>query len=204
VCTHTTPLPSRPQWFSESGKLVSKLFSKIGELLEEEDALVFVLIDEVESLTAARKVGSARGCAHCAVFVLIDEVQSLTAACKVGRARVGADRIDSIGGQLRSAQRSQAATALAAAATTLPLRSPAFHCSLLRLAACRALPVPVPMTPHPHATAGGCRRLGAQRRHPRRQCAAHPAGRAAPPPERHGADHQQHHGGDRPGVRGPS
>lgn len=44
------------KWFSESGKLVSKLFSKIGELLEEKDTLVFVLIDEVESLTSARKV----------------------------------------------------------------------------------------------------------------------------------------------------
>ena len=29
---------------------------KIGELVEEEETLVFVLIDEVESLTAARKV----------------------------------------------------------------------------------------------------------------------------------------------------
>eukprot|EP00894_Picocystis_sp_ML_P000573 jgi/Pico_ML_1/51090/g2178.t1 len=37
------------KWFSESGKLVSKLFSKIQEILEDEDTLVFVLIDEVES-----------------------------------------------------------------------------------------------------------------------------------------------------------
>lgn len=44
------------KWFSESGKLVSKLFAKITELVEEEDTLVFVLIDEVESLTSARKV----------------------------------------------------------------------------------------------------------------------------------------------------
>jgi hypothetical protein len=44
------------KWFSESGKLVSKLFSSITELVEEEDTLVFVLIDEVESLTSARKV----------------------------------------------------------------------------------------------------------------------------------------------------
>ncbi|KAK9812929.1 hypothetical protein WJX72_005914 [[Myrmecia] bisecta] len=43
------------KWFSESGKLVSALFAKITELVEEDDSLVFVLIDEVESLTAARK-----------------------------------------------------------------------------------------------------------------------------------------------------
>ncbi|KAK3267849.1 hypothetical protein CYMTET_23618, partial [Cymbomonas tetramitiformis] len=43
------------KWFSESGKLVTKLFSKIQELVEDEDSLIFVLIDEVESLTAARK-----------------------------------------------------------------------------------------------------------------------------------------------------
>jgi len=43
------------KWFSESGKLVSKLFSKIQEILEDEDTLVFVLIDEVESLTSARQ-----------------------------------------------------------------------------------------------------------------------------------------------------
>jgi SpoVK/Ycf46/Vps4 family AAA+-type ATPase len=44
------------KWFSESGKLVSKLFGAILEFVEEEDTLVFVLIDEVESLTSARKV----------------------------------------------------------------------------------------------------------------------------------------------------
>ncbi|KAG8378779.1 hypothetical protein BUALT_Bualt07G0020500 [Buddleja alternifolia] len=43
------------KWFSESGKLVAKLFSKIHEMVEEENNLVFVLIDEVESLAAARK-----------------------------------------------------------------------------------------------------------------------------------------------------
>lgn len=32
-----------------------KLFAHIRELIEDEEALVFVLIDEVESLTAARK-----------------------------------------------------------------------------------------------------------------------------------------------------
>ncbi|XP_078433621.1 pachytene checkpoint-like protein [Wolffia australiana] len=43
------------KWFSESGKLVAKLFQKIHEMVEEESCLVFVLIDEVESLAAARK-----------------------------------------------------------------------------------------------------------------------------------------------------
>ncbi|XP_021292377.1 pachytene checkpoint protein 2 homolog isoform X2 [Herrania umbratica] len=43
------------KWFSESGKLVAKLFQKIQDMVEEESNLVFVLIDEVESLAAARK-----------------------------------------------------------------------------------------------------------------------------------------------------
>lgn len=34
------------KWFSESGKLVAKLFQKIQEMIEEEDHLVFVLIGE--------------------------------------------------------------------------------------------------------------------------------------------------------------
>ncbi|KAJ4972541.1 hypothetical protein NE237_005715 [Protea cynaroides] len=42
------------KWFSESGKLVAKLFQKIQEMVEEENNLVFVVIDEVESLAAAR------------------------------------------------------------------------------------------------------------------------------------------------------
>ncbi|KAL4172461.1 hypothetical protein KRP22_007625 [Phytophthora ramorum] len=43
------------KWFSESGKLVMKLFKQIQELVEDEESLICVLIDEVESLTAARK-----------------------------------------------------------------------------------------------------------------------------------------------------
>lgn len=43
------------KWFSESGKLVMKLFEHITELVEDSESLVCVLIDEVESLTAARK-----------------------------------------------------------------------------------------------------------------------------------------------------
>ncbi|XP_077125639.1 pachytene checkpoint protein 2 homolog isoform X1 [Ranitomeya variabilis] len=47
------------KWFSESGKLVTKMFQKIQELIDDKDALVFVLIDEVESLTAARSASRA-------------------------------------------------------------------------------------------------------------------------------------------------
>ncbi|KAF8742435.1 hypothetical protein AX14_004649 [Amanita brunnescens Koide BX004] len=42
------------KWFSESGKLVQRLFNSIAELADEQDAFLVVLIDEVESLTAAR------------------------------------------------------------------------------------------------------------------------------------------------------
>lgn len=42
------------KWFSESGKLIGRLFAKIQEVVEDASSLVFVLIDEVESLTAAR------------------------------------------------------------------------------------------------------------------------------------------------------
>jgi len=37
------------KWFSESGKLVAKLFAKLTEMVEDTDCLVFVLIDEVQS-----------------------------------------------------------------------------------------------------------------------------------------------------------
>ncbi|GBG84958.1 hypothetical protein CBR_g39421 [Chara braunii] len=43
------------KWFSESGKLVTKLFYKIHELVEDGESLVIILIDEVESLTSARQ-----------------------------------------------------------------------------------------------------------------------------------------------------
>uniref|UniRef100_A0A1I8B615 AAA domain-containing protein n=1 Tax=Meloidogyne hapla TaxID=6305 RepID=A0A1I8B615_MELHA len=47
------------KWFSESGKLIQKLFSKIEELAERTDRLIFVLIDEVESLTIGRETAFA-------------------------------------------------------------------------------------------------------------------------------------------------
>ncbi|KAK4293873.1 hypothetical protein Pmani_033458 [Petrolisthes manimaculis] len=43
------------KWFSESGKLVQKMFTKITELAEDRHSLVVVLIDEVESLTRSRE-----------------------------------------------------------------------------------------------------------------------------------------------------
>ncbi|KAH0566948.1 pachytene checkpoint protein 2 homolog [Cotesia glomerata] len=43
------------KWFSESGKLVMKLFTEIKTLLEDPESLVCILIDEVESLAHARK-----------------------------------------------------------------------------------------------------------------------------------------------------
>lgn len=43
------------KWFSESGKLIARLFDRIRELVQDEpDALFCVLIDEVESLAGSR------------------------------------------------------------------------------------------------------------------------------------------------------
>ncbi|ESN89831.1 hypothetical protein HELRODRAFT_186250 [Helobdella robusta] len=46
------------KWFSESGKLVLKMFQKIQEIINNDDVLVCVLIDEVESLTGSRQMMS--------------------------------------------------------------------------------------------------------------------------------------------------
>ncbi|KAJ3170599.1 Pachytene checkpoint protein 2 [Geranomyces variabilis] len=43
------------KFFSESGKLVMRMFQQIHQLLDDQDVFVCVLIDEVESLSAARK-----------------------------------------------------------------------------------------------------------------------------------------------------
>ena len=70
------------RWFSESGKLVSKLFGKIQELLEDESSLVFVLVDEVESLAAARKNaanGSEPSDAIRVVNALLTQIDALKA-----------------------------------------------------------------------------------------------------------------------------
>ena len=46
------------RWFSESGKLVMKLFDQIDEIAEDEKCLVVVLIDEVESIASARNASA--------------------------------------------------------------------------------------------------------------------------------------------------
>eukprot|EP00884_Botryococcus_braunii_P000790 jgi/Botrbrau1/10711/Bobra.357_1s0013.1 len=74
------------KWFSESGKLVARLFAKIMELVEDQNSLVFVLIDEVESLTAARKAavaGSEPADAIRAVNALLTSLDSLKAFSNV-------------------------------------------------------------------------------------------------------------------------
>ncbi|XP_011495074.1 PREDICTED: pachytene checkpoint protein 2 homolog [Ceratosolen solmsi marchali] len=43
------------KWFSESGKLVMNIFNEIKILLQDPKALIFILIDEIESLAHARK-----------------------------------------------------------------------------------------------------------------------------------------------------
>ncbi|XP_049876545.1 pachytene checkpoint protein 2 homolog [Pectinophora gossypiella] len=47
------------KWFSESGKIVARLFDRIQEILEDPRMLVCVLVDEVESLAAARRAAAA-------------------------------------------------------------------------------------------------------------------------------------------------
>ncbi|KAH8740861.1 Pch2p like AAA ATpase [Cryptosporidium ryanae] len=48
------------KWFSESGKTVVKLFAKIRTLLEESDSFVIIIIDEIESISSARKQSLGR------------------------------------------------------------------------------------------------------------------------------------------------
>jgi pachytene checkpoint protein 2 len=74
------------KWFSESGKLVQKLFGKIEELVEERDSLVIVLIDEVESLTAARKSalsGSEPSDAIRVVNAVLTQIDKLKEVCSL-------------------------------------------------------------------------------------------------------------------------
>ncbi|KAA1116147.1 hypothetical protein PGT21_002262 [Puccinia graminis f. sp. tritici] len=47
------------KWFSESGKLVHSLFTKIEQIAENADVFVLVLIDEVESLAGSRSSGAS-------------------------------------------------------------------------------------------------------------------------------------------------
>ncbi|KAI9032270.1 pachytene checkpoint protein 2 [Hyaloraphidium curvatum] len=66
------------KWFSESGKLVQKLFQSITELLDDEESFVCVLIDEVESLAAARKAsGSEPSDAIRVVNALLTQIDAI-------------------------------------------------------------------------------------------------------------------------------
>lgn len=70
------------KWFSESGKLIARLFDRIRELVEDEpNALFCVLIDEVESLagsrTASTKSGSEPSDAIRAVNSLLTSLDSI-------------------------------------------------------------------------------------------------------------------------------
>ncbi|CAJ0585532.1 unnamed protein product, partial [Mesorhabditis spiculigera] len=49
------------KWFSESGKLVMKMFDQIDEAAEDTKNFVFVLIDEIESLGINRSDSASRG-----------------------------------------------------------------------------------------------------------------------------------------------
>ena len=74
------------KWFSESGKLVAKLFSRIHEMLEDEDVLTFILLDEVESLTAARSAavsGSEPSDAIRVVNALLTQLDALKSCSNV-------------------------------------------------------------------------------------------------------------------------
>ncbi|KAG9393242.1 pachytene checkpoint protein 2 pch2 - also known as Trip13 [Carpediemonas membranifera] len=47
------------KWFSESGKLVMKLFDQIAELADDPSCFLVLLLDEVESLSASRQAAMA-------------------------------------------------------------------------------------------------------------------------------------------------
>lgn len=49
------------KWFSESGKLVMKLFQHIADIADDDSCLVTLLVDEVESIVAARSSASRSG-----------------------------------------------------------------------------------------------------------------------------------------------
>jgi SpoVK/Ycf46/Vps4 family AAA+-type ATPase len=68
------------KWFSESGKLVLKMFTEIKSHIDDPRALICVLIDEVESLTSARKnsmSGSEPSDAVRVVNALLTQIDSI-------------------------------------------------------------------------------------------------------------------------------
>ncbi|CAG0922177.1 unnamed protein product [Notodromas monacha] len=65
------------RWFSESGKLVTRLFDRIKEMVENSKNLVVVLIDEIESLAMVRKASSEPSDSVRAVNALLTQLDSL-------------------------------------------------------------------------------------------------------------------------------
>ena len=68
------------KWFSESGKLVQRMFDEIKKKMEDQNCFVCVLIDEVESLTSARKnLTSGLECSDAvrAVNALLTEIDKI-------------------------------------------------------------------------------------------------------------------------------
>ncbi|EDQ91240.1 uncharacterized protein MONBRDRAFT_1680, partial [Monosiga brevicollis MX1] len=69
------------KWFSESGKLVTRLFAQVRELAANEQTLVIILVDEVESLAAARSAsvnGSEPSDAVRVVNALLTQIDQLS------------------------------------------------------------------------------------------------------------------------------
>jgi len=68
------------KWFSESGKLVQRMFDQIKKKVADKNNFVVVLIDEVESLTSARKnAGSGLECSDAirVVNALLTQIDSI-------------------------------------------------------------------------------------------------------------------------------
>ena len=67
------------KWFSESGKLVMKLFEHVTEIAEDTTCLVIILVDEAESLASSRSSSSRGGEPGDAVRVVNSVLTSLDA-----------------------------------------------------------------------------------------------------------------------------
>ena len=77
------------KWFSESGKLISKLFQRIREMVEDEpDALFVVLMDEVESLASSRVASGGGGDPSDAVRAVNSLLTSLDSIRRFGNVLV--------------------------------------------------------------------------------------------------------------------
>jgi hypothetical protein len=67
------------KWFSESGKLVMKLFDHVAEIAEDTESLVVILVDEVESVATSRSYSSRSNEPGDAVRVVNSVLTSLDA-----------------------------------------------------------------------------------------------------------------------------